>query len=82
MLLRFLHNILGIPQRVAGTALRAKTGELAFEGKAWWRAFTLKIRILKSNLESGLLRLVMLDHHISNWDKYWEIKIITTGHYQ
>lgn len=40
---------------MAGIVLRTNTKEMISEAKAWWRVLTLKIRLLKSNLESSPL---------------------------
>lgn len=71
-----------LPRCVAGTALRAEVGEMSFEANAWHRALNLKIRMLKSNLESGLLGFVMLDHHKSDRDKFLKLKLLCLGYYQ
>lgn len=53
---------------MAGIALSYKNGEISCDARAWRKVFNLKIKMLKLNLEPGFIGLVMLDHHMSDWE--------------
>lgn len=52
---------------------------MSYKAKAWGRAFDLKIRTSKENLDLNLIELIKLDHHTSDWDRLLIHKLLCLG---
>lgn len=73
-LIQFLCQICGIPNYVAGTALRLELGQHSIETRAWILALNMRLEIIFSE-NNSLLFYMMHDNFSRAWNQAMEEKL-------